>query len=117
MRNRVDKTVVLFISAYFSYEKDRVQHDTNDDGHEKNDAEDQLRNLAPIENNPSDVERDRECDQTCTERNKERDRPLAASETHNTVRSAGLWTFNSVCESDLLQCPDKVPAQIYLPPF
>src|SRR4029077_6833281 len=86
MRNCVDKTVVLFISVYFPYEKNRVQHDTNDDRHEKDDAEDQLRNLAPIENNPSDVERDCECDQTCTKRNKECDRPLAASETHDSVR-------------------------------
>src|SRR4051812_25622805 len=46
MRNGVDKTVVLFISAYFPHEKYRVQHDTNDDRHEKDDAEDQLRHLA-----------------------------------------------------------------------
>jgi hypothetical protein len=90
MRNCVDETVVLFVSADFSYEKDRVQHDTNDDRHEKDDAEDQQRNLAPIENNPSDVERNRECDQTCAKRNKECDRPLTASETHNNVRLAGL---------------------------
>src|SRR5262249_39669486 len=80
VRNCIDKTVVLFVSAYFPDEEDCVQHDADDDRHEEDDAEDQLRNLTPVENNPPDVERDCECDQTCTKRNEEGNRLSTAPE-------------------------------------
>ena len=60
----VDEGVVLFVPAHFVDKKDRIQNDAGDNRREEDHAENQQRNLTPVEENPSDIER-RFCIQGC----------------------------------------------------
>src|SRR4051812_5907577 len=57
VRDGVDKSIVLFVTTYLTHQKSRIQHQAADDRDEKDDAEDEQRDFAPVEQNPTDVER------------------------------------------------------------
>ena len=56
MRDCIDETVVLFIAANFSNQKNRIQRQPGNDQNEKDDAENQQRDLSPVKHNPADVQ-------------------------------------------------------------
>ncbi len=60
MRYRVQETVVLFVSPDFANKENRIYHDAQRDETKKNYAEDERNDFAPIENDPADVQRDRQ---------------------------------------------------------
>jgi hypothetical protein len=74
VRDGVDEGVVLLVATDFAYEEGCVEDEPRDDQDEEDDAEDKQRHLAPVEQNPADVERQRERDQTDAEREEEDDR-------------------------------------------
>jgi hypothetical protein len=57
----------VFVTANFAHKENRIQNQTRNNYSEKDDAENEQRDFAQIEQNPTDVERDRQRDQTDAE--------------------------------------------------
>ena len=82
MGHGVDETVVLLAAPQFPYQKNGVHyHPRNDEG-EKDDPEEKQYAFAPVEDDPSDIERDRQCHQADAQAKKEHDRSAAARNAH-----------------------------------
>src|SRR6267378_6851496 len=56
VRDGVEKTILLLISANFAHEKNGVDHQTRDDEAEENDAENQRDDLTPVEDDPANID-------------------------------------------------------------
>ena len=82
MRDRIDKAVVLLAAANFADQKAGVHDHARDDQGEKDDAEKQQHAFAPVEDDPTDVQRDRQRHQADAQAEKEDDRPAAARDAH-----------------------------------
>lgn len=62
---------MLFVPPDFAEQKRRVQNKTRDDQRKEYNAENHQRDLAQIEQNPADIERNRHRDQADSENEKE----------------------------------------------
>ena len=71
--DRVQKTVLLLVFVNFANQKNRVNHDSRDDQGEKNDSENQRNDFPPLEDNPGDVQRQRQADQAGAQGHEKRD--------------------------------------------
>jgi hypothetical protein len=85
VRDGVDEGVVLLVAADLADEEGRVQHQPRDDEAEEDDAEDEERHLAPVQQDPPDVQGEREDDEADAERQKEDDRLAAAADAHGAI--------------------------------
>src|ERR1051325_7740801 len=73
VRDGVDERVVLLVSSYLANQERRVEHESEDQHVEKDDAENEQRDFTPVQYDPTNVHRDRECNQTRAERDEEHD--------------------------------------------
>src|ERR1700678_784730 len=71
--HRVDEAVVLLAAAKLANQEARVHDHAGDDQRKKDDAEEQQHALAPVENDPSNIEGDRERDQGDAQANEKND--------------------------------------------
>ena len=78
----VEKTVLFLVTPDFTDQENRVEDHPGNHDAEKYDAEDQRPQLAPVEHNPTDVQRDRHRDHARTECDEERNRFAAAGNAH-----------------------------------
>ena len=85
MRDSMQKAVLLLVSANLPYQEDGIQYQAGDHDSEEYDADDQDAQLAPMEDDPTNVQRDRRCDDTRTQRDKKADRFAAAADAHGSV--------------------------------
>jgi hypothetical protein len=85
VRDGVDEGVVLLVAAYLADEEGGVEDEAGDDDGEEDDAEDEQRDLSPVEQNPADVEREREDDEADAERQKEDNGFAAAADAHACI--------------------------------
>src|SRR5688572_16432460 len=69
----VNERVVLLVAAYFADQERRVEHQSEDDQVKKDDSQNEQRDLAPVENNPTHTQRHRERNKTRAQRDEERD--------------------------------------------
>ena len=83
--HRIDKAVVLLAAPHFANQKDGVDHHPGNKQREKDDAEYQQHTFAPVEDDPADVERDRQCHQADAQDDEEDDSSAPARDAH------GLW--------------------------
>ena len=60
MRHGVDECVVLLVPPGFTDQEDGVHDDAREDHQKQDDAEDEEQPLAPVEDDPADVQRDDE---------------------------------------------------------
>src|ERR1700733_15767162 len=90
VRDSVNEAVVLFVEADFADQEAGVEDQTKDDGGEKEDAHKQQQALAPVEDDPADVECDRQDNQEDANHEKEYDFPSAACDQHGDLR--GLYS-------------------------
>ena len=82
MGDGVDETVVLFAPAKLAHQEDRIHHHAGDDQGEKDDAEKQQHTFAPIQDDPSHVQRDCQCNQADAQAQEEDDGSATARDTH-----------------------------------
>ena len=59
MRHSVDKTVVLLVATNLTHEEARVENQSDNDGQKSDETEEHQNALAPVQDKPADVERDR----------------------------------------------------------
>ena len=67
VRDGVDESVVLLVAPDFTHEKNRVEDQPADDDQEEDDAEDEQHPGTPVDDDPTDVERDGQGDQARAE--------------------------------------------------
>jgi len=94
VRNGVDKRVMLFVSPDLPYKKSRVKDKARDYSQEKSYAEDEQSYFSNIQDNPSDVQCDCECNETRPEYNKESNRFATATYTHRDI----LFAISQKCK-------------------
>jgi hypothetical protein len=63
---------VLFVAPDFTDEKSSIENYTEDQHDKEDDAENQQRHFTPVENYPTDIQRDGECDEARAQRDEER---------------------------------------------
>src|SRR5579864_5024233 len=85
VRDGVDEAVMLLVAPDFAHKKDGIQDHASDDQRKEDDAEEQQHAFAPVEDDPSDVERDGQGDQTNAQAQKEDDRPASARNAHGVA--------------------------------
>src|SRR5688500_9103 len=67
----VDESIVLLVATDLSDQESRVEHESKDQNEKKDDPKNKQGHFAPVENYPTDVQRDRKRDKTRTQRDKE----------------------------------------------
>ena len=74
MGNSVDEAIVLFVETNLANQKDCVKHQSCDDDAEEDYSQNEQCDLTQIKDNPSDIERNCEHDQTDAQRCEKIDR-------------------------------------------
>ena len=82
MCDGVQEAVLLFVAAYFADKKDGIERDADREQPKDGNADGQRNPLAPVENDPANIERDGEADQADTEGDEEKHRLLASRDAH-----------------------------------
>ena len=109
MGDGIEEAVLLLISPDLADEEDSVYDQPCDQHTEENDAEHERNNLPPMENDPTDIEYDRQGNEASPERDEERDSFGAARDAHDVLVYARASdchisrTVKSTCGS-----PDRV---------
>jgi hypothetical protein len=80
--NGVDEAVVLLAAANFTQQKGGVHDHARNDHGKKDHPEEQQHSLAPVEDDPSDIERNRQRHQANAQAEKEHDSSAAARDAH-----------------------------------
>ena len=78
----IDEAVVLLAAANLAHQKAGVHDHAGNDQGKKDDAEKQQHSLAPVEDDPSNIERDRQRHQADAQAKKEDDSSAAARDAH-----------------------------------
>ena len=73
VRDGVDERVVLLVASYLADQERRVEHESEDQHVEKDDAENEQRDFTPVKYDSPNVQRDRKCDETRAERDEKHD--------------------------------------------
>ena len=73
VRDRVEKTVLLLVLVNFANQENGVNHKSGNDQPEENDAQDERDNFPPVENDPGDVQRERQANEAGAQRHEKRD--------------------------------------------
>ena len=82
MRDGVDEGVLLFIAPDFPDQEDRIDHHSADDEGQKQEAQEKQHPVAPVEQNPADVEQDADQNQARAKRDENRDGLSPAGDHH-----------------------------------
>ena len=82
MRHGVQEAVLLLIAADFAHQKDGIQHHPRNDDEKENYTKDQRHHLAPVQDDPSDVEKNGQSHQARAQRDEECHRLGPAGDTH-----------------------------------
>jgi hypothetical protein len=86
VRNRINKSIVLFVTADLTNQEGRVEHQTKDDDQEKDNSKDKKCNFPPVEEDPADIERNGQSHKAGAKSDKESYRFAAsASNTHGGI--------------------------------
>jgi len=64
MRYGINESIVLFVAPYLANKEGCIKDQTEDNQQEEDDSENQQRDFAPVEKNPTDIQRDRKRNQT-----------------------------------------------------
>ena len=82
MGDGVKEAVLLLVTANFSHQKNCIRHQSRDQQSKQDDAKNKRHHLAPMENNPADVQRDRCRNQARSQHDEKRHRFRAAGYAH-----------------------------------
>src|SRR5579863_5989607 len=79
----IDEAVMLLASAKLPHQENRIHHHAGNDQREEHDSEEQEDAFAPVQDDPSDVQRDCQCYQTNAQAEEENDSSAAARDAHS----------------------------------
>ena len=85
MRNRINKAVVLLAAPDLAHQENRIHHHPGNQQREENNPKEQKHPFAPIQDDPSHIERNREGDQANPQDDEEHNRSAAARDAHENV--------------------------------
>ena len=87
MRDGIDEAVVLLTAPQLPHQENRIHHHACDDQREKDNAEKQQHSLAPVQDDPADIEGNRQRHQANAQAEKEHNRSAAARDAHGSTRT------------------------------
>ena len=87
--DRVNERIVLFVASYLANEESGVEDDTGDDQEEKDDAKNQQRDFAGVEQNPANIQRDSQRHQASAQGDEEGYRLTATTYCHAAIVRPG----------------------------
>src|SRR6266446_6537532 len=82
--DRIDEAVMLLVAPDLPHQEDGVHDHAGDDEREKDQAEEQQNTFAPVENDPSDIEGNRQRHQANAQAEKEDDGSASARDAHGS---------------------------------
>src|SRR5215471_6979617 len=82
MRHGVNKTVVVLTASHLSHEEDCIYHHSRNQESKEHDPEKQQHAFAPVEDDPTDVERDCERHQADAQNDEEYDGSTPTGDPH-----------------------------------
>ena len=85
MSDGVDEAVMLFVAANFTDQKTGIHDHPGDQQGEENYAEKKQNPFAPVEDDPADIQSDRQQYQANAQNDEEGDCPAAAADTHGRI--------------------------------
>ena len=83
MSYSIDEAIVLLTAANLAHQKTGIHNHPRDDQRKKDDAKKQQHPFAPVEDDPPNIERNRERDQANAQGDKEHDGSTAACDAHS----------------------------------
>src|SRR5258707_5543775 len=96
MGDCIDEAVVLFATPKLPHQKACVHDHSRDDQGKKYDAKEQQDSLTPVENDPANVESDRQRHQGNAQGKEENDSSAAARDAHGVTLILPLWRPDSL---------------------
>ena len=84
--NRIDESIVLLAAANLPHQEAGIHDHARDDQREEDDPEEQQHAQAPVEDDPSNVKRDRKRHQANAQGDKENDSSAAARDAHGVAK-------------------------------
>ncbi len=91
VRDGVDEAVMLLVPTNLPHQEAGIDDHPSDQHSEEDHAQEQQDPFAPVEDDPADVERHRQCDQAHAQRDKERNRPAARDNAHRDLVPRRLY--------------------------
>src|SRR5271170_8516656 len=88
MGHRIEKAVMVLIATDFADQKDGIQDHAGDQQREKWNAQHQRNQPPPVEDDPAELQRDRQPDHAHAQRDEESDRAPAADVAHGEAPSS-----------------------------
>ena len=85
MGDGIDEAVVLLAASQFAHQKNRVDDHPRNDQREEDDAEEQQHALAPVEDDPANIQCNRQRHQANAQAEKEDDGSAAARDAHGKL--------------------------------
>jgi hypothetical protein len=82
MGDRIEKCVVAFVPADFADDEDGIDDEAGDDDAKENNAEYQWNDAAPMIDNPTDIEKNGQGNETRAKRNEKGNRFATAGDPH-----------------------------------
>ena len=82
------KAIMLLAAANLAYQEACVYDHSSDDQGEKDDAEKQQHTFAPVKDDPSNIQRDRQRYQANAQAEKENDSSAATRDAHSLILQA-----------------------------
>ena len=83
--NGIDEAVMLFVAANLAHQETGVHNQPCDQQGEEDYAQEKQNAFAPVENDPADVQSDRQQHQANAQNDEEGDGPAAAADAHGRI--------------------------------
>src|SRR5258705_13852147 len=84
MSDSIDKCIVLLVAADLTNQESGIEDQAEDDEDEEDDPKNKQGHLAPVENDPTDIERNCQRNETSSKRDEKRNRPETTTTAPNT---------------------------------
>ena len=85
----IDEAVMLLVAANFTHQKTGVHDQPGDQQGEEDYAQEKQDSFAPVENDPADIQPDRQQDQANAQHDEKSDSPAAAADGHGRILPRG----------------------------
>ncbi len=101
MGDGIDEAVVLFVAANFTHQEAGVHDHPGDEQGKEDHAEEEQDAFAPVENDPADIQPDRQQHQANAQHDEKSDGPAAAADAHGRILPRGVCGSDTRCPTPL----------------
>jgi hypothetical protein len=84
MGDGIDKCIVLLVAPDLTNQESGIEDQAKDDEEKEDDPKNKQRHLAPVEDDPTDIERNCQRNETSSKRDEKRNRPTTTTTAPNS---------------------------------